>query len=291
MTPSALSFPRAGAKVIFSEARKINPRRAECFRGQENKSVDPPYCRIGAANAEPRFLLWGDSHADAMMTAISDATAAAGKAGYFAGYSGCPPILGARKYGDDGCARFTSRVYSYLAQNPKVSDVVLVARWSGYVAGDDANLDARIKVFFASEPQGLSAAYREAFRSTVCGLHAQGKRVFVLGPVPEVGVNVPAALAAPQLSWLYRIVGSARDIRVSIASYRERNAIILAAIADAQKGCGVNLIDTAKAMCASGLCEIQRGGRPLYRDGDHLSEFGSRSLMPLFHDVFAKQPQ
>jgi hypothetical protein len=243
---------------------------------------------MGAANVEPSFLVWGDSHADAMMTAIGETAAGAGKAGYFAGYSGCPPILDARKYGDEACAHFTSRVYRYLAQNAAISDVILIARWSAYVAGDESSLEARTKVYFDSEPEGLAAAYSAALHATVCGLRAQGKSVFVLGPVPEVGVNVPAALAGPKMSWLHWIAGSARDIRVPIASYRGRNAVILTALERVQRDCSAILIDPARAMCGSGLCEIQRDGRPLYRDGDHLSEFGSHSLMPLFRDVFVR---
>lgn len=54
----------------------------------------------------------------------------------------------------------------------------------------------------------------------------------------------------------------------------------------AAERCGARILDPLPYLCADGYCPSAEGGRPIYRDGDHFSEFGNRRLVPMFRQVF-----
>jgi hypothetical protein len=165
----------------------------------------------------------------------------------------------------------------------------MVARWSFYLLGEVGATTQEPKISFWGEYAGIAdarQAYRASFLDTVCGLAAKGKRVFLVAPVPEVGENVPGALAAPGLSWFQRAFGRDRDIRVPLDKYRQRNEFVLEVFHEAEARCGAVILDTAATMCAGGPCQIAEMGRHLYRDGDHLSEYGASHLLPMLTKAF-----
>lgn len=275
--------------VILAEVKNTNPRQAECFLGQEIKDPHRPLCRFGSGGASPSFLLWGDSHADSLMSAVGDAASEHSKAGMFAGYSGCPPLLSVGTSDRDPCTEFNARVFGYAANGSGIDSVIMVARWSYYLLGEVGATNQEAKVSFMREYAGIAdvrQAYRASLLDTVCGIAANGKRVFLIGPVPEVGANVPGALAAPSLSWIQRVFGRDRDIRVSLDKYRQRNEFVLEVFREAEMRCGAVVLDTAATLCPGTTCRIAEMGRPLYRDGDHLSEYGASHLIPMFSKVF-----
>ncbi|MFP3409466.1 SGNH hydrolase domain-containing protein, partial [Pseudomonas sp. SIMBA_065] len=76
-----------------------------------------------------RVLVWGDSHASALIPALKDGASRYGLSITQAGYSGCTPFY--RKESTPGCQAFNQRVAKVLEQGA-FSDVVLAARWSLY---------------------------------------------------------------------------------------------------------------------------------------------------------------
>jgi len=50
--------------------------------------------------------------------------------------------------------------------------------------------------------------------------------------------------------------------------------------------CGVKILDPLPYLCHSGRCWGNQGGQPLYSDDNHLSEFGSQLLIPMFRQAF-----
>lgn len=280
---------KSDVSIVLAEVNNINPRRAECFLGQDVKDAHRPLCRFGADDVQPNFVFWGDSHADSLMSAVGDAGREANRAGIFAGYSGCPPLLNAGTNDRDPCTAFNARIYDYAANGREIDSIIMVARWSFYLLGEVGATTQEPKISFWGEYAGITdarQAYRASLLDTVCGLAAKGKRVFLVGPVPEVGENVPAALAAPGLSWFQRAFGRDRDIRVPLDKYRQRNEFVLEVFHEAEARCGAVILDTAATMCAGGPCQIAELGRPLYRDGDHLSEYGASHLLSMFSKAF-----
>lgn len=76
------------------------------------------------------------------------------------------------------------------------------------------------------------------------------------------------------------------DMSISMEAYQKRNAWVWAAQDAARDQCGVKLLDPTPYLCRSGRCYGSQNGRPLYRDDNHLSEFGNALLLTMFAEVF-----
>ena len=133
---------RPGLQHILAEQDDHEPRIENCFFRTAQDVREHRLCRIGAKNARPSFLLWGDSHADAILPAVSKAAARAGRAGIFAGGEACPPLLGVTTP-MPGCRAFNDAVAT-LAHDPAIAEVILEARWAKYAEGST----------YGSEPSG-----------------------------------------------------------------------------------------------------------------------------------------
>jgi hypothetical protein len=74
---------------------------------------------------------------------------------------------------------------------------------------------------------------------------------------------------------------------ITVEEYQRRHELVLAAQDRARETCGVRILDPRPALCSGNSCRSVDGGRPLYYDDDHLSEFGNRLLVPMFREVFS----
>src|ERR1700753_923793 len=84
-------------RTILAEASDHEPRIGECFGLTANDVRKGRLCAIGAKMQHASFLLWGDSHADALIPAVQGLAKRAGRAGLFAGTDSCPPLLGVKR--------------------------------------------------------------------------------------------------------------------------------------------------------------------------------------------------
>ncbi|CAN0484590.1 unnamed protein product, partial [Discosporangium mesarthrocarpum] len=67
-------FPERWSPEVrrFASARQdINPRSRECHHRKPKDLASNPPCRFGPAEGPPKFIVWGDSHADAIMPAFT----------------------------------------------------------------------------------------------------------------------------------------------------------------------------------------------------------------------------
>jgi hypothetical protein len=112
-----------------------------------------------------------------------------------------------------------------------------------------------------------------ALTNTACEL-ARHRQVFMLRPTPEMTVNVPTTA-------IRRIMfGTPTDIHVSMSEYLARNEWVWKAQNAAKEKCGVVILDPTPAFCPNNQCQAIVDGLPAYRDHNHLSEHGSRLLIP-----------
>ena len=117
---------------------------------------------------------------------------------------------------------------------------------------------------------------------TACMLSAQ-RAVYLVRPIPEMGINVPKTLAR-NLTF-----GLKDDIKITIEEYHERHKLVWEAQDQAAEQCGVKILDPLPYLCDDQYCYGSRNGRPLYYDDDHLSEYGNKYLVPMFEQVFRDQ--
>lgn len=267
-----------------------NPDRERCFKRTPSEGL----CRFGApkpAETPADFILWGDSHADAIMPGVAEAARAAGKTGLFAARGACIPALGLnRAHGKDGlnyCSSFNDAIIAHLEAREDARLVVLIGRWPLWVEGDFLSGENG-KPFILSKagtdqvPTDTSQNFRlfeDALIASVRRIRATGRTVVILGGIPEPGWNVPK-LVISHLQWKQPL--PAIPTRETVAARHKRADAVLAGIP------GVKFVNVAERMCA-GPCTLLADGRLLYYDDDHLSAYGAHKFIaPIFAEIFGK---
>ncbi len=271
--------------TIAAFAEDKNDRRNECF----SRTPSDGFCSIGAqsdGDDTVDFLFWGDSHADAMMPGMDSAAERVGSRGLFAGNAGCPPILNVQRFSNGETCRpeFTEQVWSWLKGRQDVRLVVLGARWTLYVegtrpqgeAGSDLRLEWTGDQTKYSGDADTATLVEMALRETVMAIVATGREVVLLGPVPEIGRNVPASLARQALLGWTPEAAVSREAYEARAGRTER---ILMRIAEAVEG--VRYVALSNLFCDAEVCRTTSAdGRPLYVDSNHISQTAALNLLP-----------
>jgi len=277
-------FPKA-IELIRNEALDSNPRKAACH---PTTGIVPPSCMFGGK--ELQAVMLGDSHGNAVISALAAAAPGAASGVMEWSYSSCPILHDTRRVrvSNNQCSAFVDWAIRKLADIPPDIPVVIVNRHGLYALGknDDATQANKPTIYFSqryalAEPAYLKE-YAQHLTDTACTL-AKNHPVFLLRPIPEMGVNVPNTARA--MVW-----GEYKEVSISLAEYHQRNDVFWAAQDAARERCGVRILDPLPYLCQDGRCPGSKDGRPLYYDDNHLSEFGSRQLIPMFAGVFRDSP-
>lgn len=256
-----------------------NPRHEECNASLGERAVK--VCEIGRSNQRaPRFLVWGDSHADAMLSAFEDMAARYGVNGLFASRSACPPLLGvSRTFHPSERCRESNDTMLPLVQKNHIPHVILIARWSVYVTEENTFLEDDL-LEAKSAPESR-IVFSRALARTTRALARLGATVWIVHQVPVYSFSPPRTLV--QATILGRDV---KRVGMTLDEHRQQRAFVeelLARSANAR----VLFIDPAARLCSDGdFCITAADGRSLYRDKNHMSAFGARWISPVFGPVF-----
>lgn len=260
----------------------------DCEELGEERNEDPELCRMGAENQEPSFLLWGDSHALALASAVNMKAREHDAGGMIAVRTGCPPLLGIDRPGRDSCRVFNAAVLERLAREPAIDTVVLAARWTLAANGDRyKNEPGNPVVLEDGSTASGGAANAELVElglgRTLDALEALGKNVVLVGQVPEVGFDVPAS------NYSARLTGRdvTRMIAPTVEEFRSRVSVVDRILGQMREAHDVVFLDPASLLCGERHCGVVVDGTPLYRDDNHLSLRGNVQIAALFDEVFA----
>lgn len=214
-------------------------------------------------------LLWGDSHADALVSAFVDAGNQAGIPVYAATRGGLLPVFGAFDGLSDPTKRevFTQAVRKFI-QEAKITDVFLHARWPGY-------LNSNFKSSFSGD-SGLKNTVRE--------LRDLGCHVFIIKSIPYPGFQVPRRFALA--------TQAEQDLKQYDMTFEQHCAFAHEAdfILDSMKNEGANVVDVTNCFFHDlPFFSPQQQGFSLYADDHHLSVRGAKILLPMitliFHEI------
>ncbi len=238
------------------------------------------FCETASAEGEPTYLVWGDSHASALIPAFEELSKTLGQKGVIAANPGCPPLLGVEGAGQTTakCDAHNAQVLAYIRAHPSIERVVLVGRWGLYSTSVPTGSED-FKAWYLVDRHTKHPSAEENLRvfdrgvtRTLEALH--GSSVAILTSVPEVGYEVPNVLARKAM------YGSDLDIRPRREDYLRRQALAEQVLAGA-KARGAKLVDLGAFFCRRAVCDIERDGTLLYRDDDHVSPEGARRLAPM----------
>jgi len=243
-------------------------------------------CKISLKNttqATPDFLVWGDSHAMILAPTFAQVAAADNRSGLNATRNGCAPLLGAfRPTEDPGqeCVAFNEAILEVIEQTPSITNVILIARWAMYLDGNPYKHESgKVLQLVDSDSTEINSAEsrkvaRRSLERSIAKLQQLGKQVTIFASAPEVGWNTPIVLA--------KSVWRGRDLRIapSTAEHLARQRSSTELLTDLTDDT-ILLLNPATTLCPDTWCRVQKGGKPLYIDEDHLSSVGTRELAPL----------
>ena len=98
------------------------------------------------------YLLWGDSHARALMPGIDDVARKSHQAVWVMGKPGCPPLLGIERLDRPWeCAPMNDAVARFIRHHPEIDTVILAARWGLYAIGPFYPVEDKKPVILSSQ--------------------------------------------------------------------------------------------------------------------------------------------
>lgn len=284
-------------RAIADVAQDQNPDRPQCFNALPSQGL----CSLGPPIPDGEaidFLVWGDSHAEAMRYGFDLAAKEAGQSGLFAGASACPPIRQIIRTPElQSCTEMNQSVWTFLQERSDAPLVVLAARWPLSVQGSRYRQEAGSPVVldWSGPPEkrpsnGENTSIFEAgLTATVEDILSTGRRVVVIGSIPEVGWNVPRLLARKEM-----IGAMLEPPSLTEADFDRRAGSterILSKLAERYED--VEYLRLSDLFCADGVCSIaSEDGLPLYRDDDHISRSTAETLLqPRFSDIWAGESE
>lgn len=277
-------------RIIYDEGRVIT-RFAEsaCFIFEEvGVTVDDiregRTCSLGVGGDLPlSFILWGDSHAAALAPGIDHAAKAANRRGLFIGHGSCPPLIGYQRSerARHVACKLTTAATLELVAAKKIPLVIMTSRWPRYVNGANyGNEGPFFNPLYPIAVDDKSEIIAERLDATLEALTAAGAKAIIMSDVPEVGYDVPYVLA--RAAWQNRTV----DIKPRMDRVQFRQGPSLRLLEAAAKAHGARLIVPLDVLCGAQSCLVEKNGKLLYTDEDHLSVAGALSLSGLFETMF-----
>jgi hypothetical protein len=282
---------------LNSEAAKIaavaddeNRHRSDCMTLGAHIVPPAKACRIGA-NVEPATLLWGDSHAMVTATAMEVTAKREDQSFLFAADADCPIALGLQIASDDYayCERYNREMLQLALSSQKLRTIVLSSRWTKWNMGEPANpadfpFRPPLLRYRNREARSVSEnklLWEESFTALVDRLVRAGKRVVIVGPVPEPPFNVPHRLFVQRFGIAEPVTALSRE-----QSYTSRHRSVLAFFGALRGRQGLSFVWPVDVLCRADKCPIVDGNGPLFFDHNHLSIEGSLKIAPLFVGVF-----
>jgi peptidoglycan/LPS O-acetylase OafA/YrhL len=271
---------------VANEHSDYNPTRNACLAYSGTTS---PACVHG--HGPIRAIVLGDSHANALLTAVQGALPPGADAVLELTYSGCPTLYGAHPVpsvdsADMHCGQFNDWALRKVATLDRAIPVFVINRTSDYAygpIGDSAQSNHPL-VYFSNVHDRPDPAFLAEFAQhlvdaacTLAKLHP----VYMVRPVPEMPFDVPATMTRQLM-----FKRGTSELSISLDDYLKRNAMVWRAQDTAAAQCGVHVLDPLPTLCSSGRCWATDHLRPLYFDADHFSEYGDERLVPMFRAAF-----
>jgi hypothetical protein len=233
-----------------------------------NEAMNGEFIELGMGDKRQpiEILIWGDSHAMAVMPVLDVLCREHAIRGVGAMHSGTAPLVGYESQSTFGlredCIAFNDAVVEFI-RNKRVNNVILVASWSLY------------------QTYGGTGGLRRGLLETISALKGSGVRIWIMKSVPQHRWNVPRALA-----YTVFFGGDPEELGLPLADHREvcrREDQIFEGVSTPSI---VVLDPTDLYVSPTDLCRVAEGGKALYWDDNHLTTHGAMVLRPLFEPIF-----
>jgi len=213
------------------------------------------------------LMVWGDSHAGAILPAIDTIAKNHQTAAWAAWFSMTPPVLYYQTDHEHSLGAQThlwnQAIYDFIVEK-KIAKVLLVGRWSEHFG-----------------PQG-DDRFATALTRTVTQLTRAGCQVWILEEVPRHFVRVPKATIVAQVRGI-----DLRDVTCDAITHEKQTAA-MDRLKPQLNTAGAMFIDVAEALYDADqqLYRMLDNEQLLYYDEHHLTKYGARSVSQRFAPLF-----
>jgi peptidoglycan/LPS O-acetylase OafA/YrhL len=214
-----------------------------------------------------RLLVWGDSHAMAVLPALDYLCREYLIRGVAAAHPGTPPLLDF----------VPESVYSLGQEAPKYGDAVI--RFIKAHQIPNVLLIARWKVYQAAK----SSEFHSALTETLAELQKCQVKIWIMQEVPNFSWDVPKALARAGV-----FNNDPEKLNLPLSSYfkqvaDEEHEFLRAAAS------GILVLNPAPYLTQGAMVPLTEKGFPIYQDRQHLTIHGAMLLRPMFLPLFAPE--
>jgi len=271
----------SGQAQQYAQARDWQLGQKDCLLQRKSEDLTK-VCRFADdGNAPPVQLVWGDSHAAALLPAIAADAKRYDTPVWLASLSGCLPILGHETR--QQCQDFNQATLQSIREN-KIRDVVLAARWSLYLYGEEDG-DMQHVLYRNDSRQIAEQQVAKDFSAMVHSVREAGARVWIFKEVPLQRQGTVARLAS-----LAMVGRSAERLGRPIAEHQARQQFLDALFSQiSSEDPQVHVLDPAPLMCPGGICRAEFEGYSQYMDENHLSDKGGERMKPLLAPIFLSE--
>jgi peptidoglycan/LPS O-acetylase OafA/YrhL len=275
-------------------ATRIPPVAQEMLQAADEVEIPTTYCKsatssiciIGDAHAaQPSFVLWGDSHADAIAPLFDQLAQASSIQGSVFQSGSCAPLMDAHESPPaNGCAQNNEGAWNFIVHHD-IKAVILVARWSYYVmGGPDGVRNAFLTDSNAitTTPQESQQVLARALGSEIAQMRALGVQAYIVEQAPEQ-TEFDTRTAYYNIIRTNELIPATGIPEAANAQYQALADQVIESFATTT---GVHIIKPAQILCNGTLCPLVENGALLYRDENHVSAYGEELLAPLFVPLF-----
>ncbi|WP_417241077.1 MULTISPECIES: acyltransferase family protein [Pseudomonadota] len=246
-------------------------------------------CTFGEVNTEtaPRWLLWGDSHAGAMLPALIELADIREKQLIFANKGNCPPLPGVRRsdmppHESEKCEQFRQSLVDMILDDDRIESVFLVARWplygeGGQLPSEGGSSFRLVDTSAQSIKDDNFSVIRQNLERLSWQVAEKDKALVIIQSVPELPWNAVDRIEAELLFDI-----SFDDDTVPFDYVLARQSATNKTLASVDALPNVTVVSVSDTLCVSG-CPVRKGLSSYYRDNNHITKLGAILLTPILN--------
>ncbi|MDH1518495.1 acyltransferase [Acinetobacter johnsonii] len=268
---------------VLAESKNSFPYK--CKTGLVNGEID--ICRIGEPQAVKAIIV-GDSHAKATTSAITALFNLEQEGVISITTAGCHYIPNAH-FDNDYCEIVNNKRQNFL-KTVKNTPIIFVNRYLQRLEGENdperEPSNGKVPLYFSNMHATKDEIYTEFelnLKKSICDL-TPNTPVYLVTAIPEFRFNVPKTMAKQILKG-----DNFSKNTMSTKEYNERASRLNKILYRVAKQCDAHVLDVSEVLCKDEECISQLNERPIYRDADHLSEYGNKLLTPMFKQILKHQ--
>ena len=238
-----------------------------------------PECKFGPDknDKDVDLVVIGDSHAYATLSAVIESNRKASIV--FIAQSSCPALPSINRVGRPDCGKFMSKAFDVVKEKYTNASLLIVNRYSQYFYGEYGNHSNNTE-FFLNGKKGTLKGFFNQLQLTLNNFN-RSRRIYILSPIPDFPYDVIFRMSRDTM------LGKVRDVVLPITNYKSRSDDVIKEINKiSNKNKNITILSVDNYLCDNSYCYGSKGGVPLYRDSNHLSETGNKVLVPLFKGMW-----